>query len=157
MKNLFGKNIVGKKCYKVFQNLSEPCDFCTNDKIFGKNFGKTYIWEWKNLKNQRYYKCIDKGIVWIDGREARFELAIDITERKVAEEHLRKTLEKEKEFKLKTAHYFFNPTTIAKGYISLVIEELENENKKKLKKALHAIDRIEKVIKNIISTGEVKE
>ncbi|MBC7128776.1 MAG: PAS domain S-box protein [Thermoplasmatales archaeon] len=157
IKNLFGKDVIGEKCYKVFQNLDKPCEFCTNDKIFGENFGKTYIWEWKNLANGRWYKCVDKGIIWIDGREARFEIAIDITERKVAEEVLKEALEKEREFKLKTAHYFFNPTTIAKGYISLVIEETENEKRKKLEKALHAIDRIEKVIKNIITTGEVKE
>ncbi|MBC7081476.1 MAG: PAS domain S-box protein [Thermoplasmatales archaeon] len=157
IKDLFGKDIIGKKCYEVFQNLEKPCDFCTNEKIFGENFGNTYVWEWKNLINSRWYKCIDKGIKWIDGREARLEIAIDITERKLAEEVLREALEKEREFKLKTAHYFFNPTTIAKGYISLVIEEIENEKKEKLEKALYAIDRIEKVIKNIITTGEVKE
>ncbi|MEM2935144.1 MAG: PAS domain S-box protein [Candidatus Thermoplasmatota archaeon] len=157
IKNLFGKDVIGKKCYKIFQNRDRPCNFCTNDKIFGENFGKTYIWEWKNLVNGRWYKCIDKGIRWIDGREARLEVAIDITERKLAEEVLKEALEKEREFKLKTAHYFFNPTTIAKGYISLVIEEIENEKRNKLEKALYAIDRIEKVIKNIIATGEVKE
>ncbi|MGD8985735.1 MAG: hypothetical protein PVI53_17045, partial [Desulfobacteraceae bacterium] len=27
VKAQFGKNIVGKKCYKVFQNLGAPCDF----------------------------------------------------------------------------------------------------------------------------------
>ncbi|MEM1513747.1 MAG: PAS domain S-box protein [Candidatus Thermoplasmatota archaeon] len=157
IKKFFGKNIIGKKCYKVFQNLDKSCDFCTNDKIFGKNFGKTYIWEWKNLVTGRWYKCIDKGIRWIDGREARLEIAIDITERKVAEEILKDALEKEREFKLKTAHYFFNPTTIAKGYINLVIEEIENDKKVKLEKAINAIERIEKVVKNIISSGEVKE
>ncbi|RLF41118.1 MAG: hypothetical protein DRN21_00875 [Thermoplasmata archaeon] len=41
MKKSFGKDIVGKKCYEVFQKLDAPCDFCTNEKILGKNFGNT--------------------------------------------------------------------------------------------------------------------
>ncbi|HEC77300.1 MAG TPA: PAS domain S-box protein [Thermoplasmatales archaeon] len=155
LKELFGdKDIIGKKCYKIFQNLNEPCDFCTNDKILGKNFGKTYAWEWQNLANKRWYRCIDKGIKWPDGREVRFEIAIDITERKKAEEKMKKLLEKEMEFKLRTSHYFFNPICIAKGFLELAKEE---DGIDKIDKALKAIDRIEKVVKNIITKGEIKE
>ncbi|HEC76392.1 MAG TPA: PAS domain S-box protein [Thermoplasmatales archaeon] len=94
LKKLFGKDATGKKCYKVLQNLDKPCNFCTNDKILGKNFGKTYVWEWQNLVNKRWYRCIDKGIKWPDGRNVRYEMAIDITERKEMEEKLRKSEEK---------------------------------------------------------------
>ncbi len=84
----FWRNAVGTKCYRTFQNLAEPCPFCTNDRIFGENLGKTYIWEFQNKATKRWFRCIDKAIRWPDGRMVRYEMAIDITDRKLAEEEL---------------------------------------------------------------------
>ena len=50
--------------------------------------------EFQNLKTGRFFHCIDKAIPWPDGRRVRYEMAIDITERKRAENALNK---KEKE------------------------------------------------------------
>ena len=71
-----------------------------------------------------------------------------------AEERMKRALEQEREFKLKTAHYFFNPITIAKGYLQLTMEE---NGKDKILKAIEAIERVEKVVKNIITKGEIRE
>lgn len=154
LKKWFGEDIIGKKCYKVFQNLDGPCNFCTNDKIFGKNFGKTHVWEFQNKRNNRWYRCIDRAIIWPDGRKVRMEIAIDITDRVKAEEKVRDAFEKEREFKLRTAHYFFNPIAIAKGYLSLALEEKDDA---KIKKAVEAIERVERVVKNITQKGEIVE
>ncbi len=86
LKRLWGKDARGKKCYRVLQNQDRPCDFCTNDKIFGDNLGKGYAWEFENKVSQRWYRCADKAIRWADGRWVRFELASDITEQKLAEQ-----------------------------------------------------------------------
>lgn len=155
LRKIFGEDIVGKICYKALQNRDSPCDFCTNEKITGKNFGKVYIWEFQNRVNKRWYRCIDRAMIWPDGRIVRMEIAIDITDRVKAEERIRKALEKEREFKLRTAHYFFNPIAIAKGYLSLAIEE--GDEREKIEKAIHAIERVEKVIKNITRRGEIVE
>ncbi|MHA2428429.1 MAG: PAS domain S-box protein [Candidatus Hermodarchaeia archaeon] len=88
-KALFGPHIVGKKCYRVFQGLNEPCDFCTNPMILGKNLGRSYVWEFQNKLNGRWYRCIDKAIGWPDGKMVRYEIAIDIHDLKLAEEALR--------------------------------------------------------------------
>jgi len=88
IKRFFGKDIIGKKCYKIFQNLDKPCPFCTNKYIFGENLGKTYIWDFKNKRNGRWYHCLDKAIRWYDGRYVRLEIAIDTTERRRFEERL---------------------------------------------------------------------
>ncbi len=78
----------GKKCYKVLQNSNKPCSFCSNKYIFGQNLGKTYIWEFCNKVNNRWYRCIDRAIKWSDGRMVRFEIAVDIHDRKKTEENL---------------------------------------------------------------------
>ncbi|RLF44209.1 MAG: hypothetical protein DRN29_08860 [Thermoplasmata archaeon] len=87
---------------------------------------------------------------------------MDITERKrmekelkTAYEKVRKTLEQEREFKLRIAHYFFNPIAIAKGYLSLVLEEGYSEEK--IKRAIDAINRIEKVVHNVTKRGKIVE
>jgi signal transduction histidine kinase/CheY-like chemotaxis protein len=85
---LFG-DVIGQKCYRTFQNLESPCSFCTNKYILGENTGQPYIWEFQNRINRRWYRCIDKAIRWPDGRMVRYEMAVDITERKRVEETLK--------------------------------------------------------------------
>jgi PAS domain S-box-containing protein len=80
---------LGEKCYKVLQDRDEPCPFCTNDIIFGDMRGKVYEWEFQNEVNQRWYRCADKAIPWVDGRLVRFELATDISYVKEMEAQLR--------------------------------------------------------------------
>lgn len=94
LKKLCGPDIAGKICYRVFQNKEGPCEFCSNDRIFGDNLGKTYVWELQNLFSKRWYRCIDRAIKWSDGRMVRCEVAIDITDRKEVEENLDKKLQK---------------------------------------------------------------
>ncbi len=84
-------NVAGQKCYRTLQNLDQPCPFCTNDLIFGENEGNTHTWEFQNKANDRWYRCIDKAIRWPDGRIVRYEMAIDITEHKQAEEALKES------------------------------------------------------------------
>jgi PAS domain S-box-containing protein len=91
MKKIFGEKILGEKCHKVMQDLDAPCPFCTNDLIFGENLGKTHIWEFQNRRNGKWRRRIDKAVKWADGRMARFEMAIDIHNRKVAEDALQES------------------------------------------------------------------
>jgi PAS domain S-box-containing protein len=84
-------DVVGQKCYRAFQGLDAPCPFCTNERIFGPNEGRPYVWEFQNRRNQRWYRCIDRAVRWPDGRMVRYEMAIDITEQRCAQEALRKS------------------------------------------------------------------
>lgn len=93
MQNIFG-DTTGKTCWKVFQkNQSGPCDFCTNDKLLTKEGKPTgvYAWEFQNTTNGRWYDIHDQAIRWIDGRLVRLEIAIDISEKKKAEEAVRES------------------------------------------------------------------
>lgn len=75
-----------RRCHEYLQQRSEPCPFCTNDKILGEYLGRSYVWEFCNEGIRRWFKCIDKAILWPDGRLVRYEMAIDIHERKLAED-----------------------------------------------------------------------
>jgi PAS domain S-box-containing protein len=90
-RQLFGKNIVGKKCYKVFQNLQHPCESCTNKYIFGRNVGKAYMCEHQNKRNKRWYRGLYKAIKWPKERYVKYGIAIDITEQKQTKEALKET------------------------------------------------------------------
>lgn len=86
-RDLFG-DVVGKVCWQSIQTgQTGPCAFCTNDKLLDAdgNPTGTYVWEFQNTRNHRWYQCRDNAIPWPDGRIVRIEIAVDITERKQAE------------------------------------------------------------------------
>ncbi|MGM0429064.1 MAG: diguanylate cyclase [Pseudomonadota bacterium] len=96
LKNIGGvdefDDVKGKRCFEVLQKgQSNPCDFCTNP-LLPKN-GDTYLWEFKNTRNNCWYQCRDRLIQWHDGRQVRLEVAADITERKQVEVELQQAQE----------------------------------------------------------------
>ena len=87
-KEEFGFNIIGKNCYRIFKRRSKPCRDCTNRHVFGKNLGKTYVWDHQNNWNRHWYRGICKAIEWTNGKYVRYGIAIDITKQKKTEEAL---------------------------------------------------------------------
>ncbi len=85
MKKVWGE-CEGRICHEVLQNRSDPCPFCTNDLIFGEYLGRSYVWEFQNELSKGWFRCVDKAIDWPDGRKVRYEMAVDITKQKEAEE-----------------------------------------------------------------------
>lgn len=90
MKDSFGHDLVGKRCYQVFRGGSAPCPHCTNNKLLDAdgNPGAAIAWEGQNPITGRWYLNYDRAIRWTGGRFVRLEVATDITERKQAEEVL---------------------------------------------------------------------
>ena len=106
VKKIFG-DIVGQPCWKSLQvGQPGPCAFCTNDKLLDAAGNPNGIchWEFQNTVNKRWYDIHDRAIPWIDGRIVRMEIATDMTERKLAEEQVQRSL-KEKEVMLKEIHH----------------------------------------------------
>ena len=89
IKDAFQKEIIGGICYKEFQGLDSPCEFCTNEIIL-KQKPAPHRWEYHNPILDRDYAIVDRIIKWSDGRDVRFEFATDITKRKQAEEEIMK-------------------------------------------------------------------
>jgi len=114
LRNIFGPDIIGKKCYETLQGMSTPCDFCTNQYIFGDNTGKPYIREYRNKVNQRWYRAIDRAIKWPDGRLVRYETAVDITESRKLETERKNILSM-------FAHDMKNPVISSAGFLSRLL------------------------------------
>ncbi len=78
----------GRKCYEVLQGKNAPCEFCTNHLL---NQDEFYVWESKNAYLNRHNILKDKLIPW-QGRIARLEMAIDITEKEIVSQSIQKKL-----------------------------------------------------------------
>jgi PAS domain-containing protein len=112
LSNLVGSKIIGERCYETLQSMEKPCDFCTNQYIFGENKGKPYFWEHWDRVHQRWYRRVDRAIKWPDGRWVRYETAVDIS--------TSKKLERERKNMLSMfAHDMKNPVIIAGGFLSM--------------------------------------
>ena len=88
LKNMFG-DVKGQLCWQYLpRDMSGHCNFCTNHKLVSADGGPTGIFarEFQNTKTGRWFDCRDQAIPWIDGRLVRMGIAIDITDRKQAEE-----------------------------------------------------------------------
>ncbi len=88
-KEEFGE-VTGKTCYKALQRGQEtPCHFCPlhqhDEDPLSHPIGATFEWENKNSINQRYYMFVDRIIKWRDGRTAKVQIGIDITNQKKLE------------------------------------------------------------------------
>jgi len=93
---LFGP-ITGKICWQVLQaNMTGPCPFCPNSKLLnaaGEASGMIAT-EMQNTLNGRWYSIRDRAIEWFDGRMVHLQIALDITDRKTAENALKSSKEK---------------------------------------------------------------
>ena len=94
--NHYGREIWGapngRKCWQVLQSgQTGPCSFCTNDRLIDEDGTPkaTYVWEFQNTVDGRWYQCRDQAISWVDGRIVRLEIASDITDRKKIEDELK--------------------------------------------------------------------
>ena len=95
MVNAFKDNFTGQVCWKAFRKDTAPCDHCTNDKLVDEHGKPTgvEIWECQNPITGRWYINYDRAIKWDRGRVVRLQVATDVTDRKLAEETLKKAKE----------------------------------------------------------------
>ncbi|MEM3697135.1 MAG: GAF domain-containing protein [Candidatus Bathyarchaeia archaeon] len=88
-RELFGEEIIGEKCYRVFEKLNHPCPSCNNRHVFGENLGKTYTRNYQDKRTKKWYKVTCKAIKWLKGKYVKYGIAIDITEQKKMEEAIK--------------------------------------------------------------------
>ncbi len=120
LRTCFDNELIGKLCYREFQGIDSPCSFCSNKQIL-EDKSKVYRWEFYNPRMDKTFSIVDRIITWPDGRDVRFELAIDITEKKQIESRLRQALKMEAIGTLAggIAHDFNNILSGIFGYLQL--------------------------------------
>ncbi|MCP4688522.1 MAG: HAMP domain-containing protein, partial [Desulfobacterales bacterium] len=91
-RELYGEDAVGRQCHEVFYDLESICDSCTNEMML-KQKGEPYHFEYHNRKLDRYFLSTNRIIKWSDGRDVKFTISLDITDRKKTEEELRNSEE----------------------------------------------------------------
>ncbi len=79
-----------KRCYEVFWGATEPCKPCPTFRVFDTK--EPQLWEWDQSPDDRIYEINDYPFSDVDGSPLVLELGIDITERKKAEEQIRKLI-----------------------------------------------------------------
>ncbi|MDD3492146.1 MAG: PAS domain S-box protein [Candidatus Thermoplasmatota archaeon] len=123
----------------------------------------------------RSFRLVTRGhdIVWVEcsvspvcyeGRDALLVNLMDVSREKQMEEKLhlsRKQMEdvaeRERRFIEDLSHYFFNPLCIAKGYIDLSLREADPALRRKLEITREAVDRVETVVKHVVTEGRIYE
>jgi PAS domain S-box-containing protein len=105
LRNLANTDVAGKKCYKVFQGKTAPCEFCTNKLILQTR--QPHVWDYYNEYIGRHFLITDQIIQWTDGRDVRFETAVDITDQKKIEKMLLASESKYRNFIENSCYGFF--------------------------------------------------
>ncbi len=79
------ENMIGKKCWQsIFQDKSEPCEFCPQPKLLDEkgNLNKTYQWDYERPFDKSWFRVLSSSFPWTDGRIAHLVASIDITQSK---------------------------------------------------------------------------
>ena len=162
--NVLGDDPVGKQCYQAFQGLDQPCPFCTNDIILKKR--TPHHWEHHNKLLDVHYFITDQIIGWPDGRDVRFEVAIDITQRKKAEERMQELMKELarsnrelEQFAYIASHDLQEPLRAIAGFLRLLekryYEKVDEEGKMFIDRSVAASSRMKNLIQSLLAYSRV--
>ena len=84
----FRKPRKGERCFEIFWNRKEPCEKCITFKVFDTKVPQ--VWDCKSAIAGKVYQIHDYPFEDINGSPLVLELGIDISERKLAEEQVKK-------------------------------------------------------------------
>ena len=170
LRNEFG-NPVGDICHNVFHDREEPCPLCKHLEVMK---GKTVRWEWHSRRMNKTYDLIETPLKNIDGTISKLTIFRDVTERKRAEEEIRK-LNRELELKVVdleevtkmksdflslTSHELRTPLTpmqaqlqmLQEGYMGRMNEKQEDS----IEVILRNLTRLDKLINDILDISRIE-
>ncbi|MBW2965954.1 PAS domain S-box protein [Candidatus Woesearchaeota archaeon] len=84
----FGKKAIGKKCYKIYRDNKKQCELCPLKKPIEVGGTKTLVTS--GVAGNRIFEIKHTGMMLPNGKKAVLEIFNDITEKKKAEEEIKK-------------------------------------------------------------------
>ena len=82
-----GRDAIGEDCFKALHDRDSACPWCVNEDVLK---GKTVRWELQSPKDKRWYYIVNTPLRHSDGTISKMAMIQDITERKQAEEIIRR-------------------------------------------------------------------
>lgn len=147
MEELFGKGLVGKKCYSAIQkDQSGPCPWCTNRYLVKEGIPTgPYSWKFRNTVTGKIFQCMDRAVRWPDGRLARMEVAFDISELEETHRKLEDAKNMQELLNDLLVHDVRGYASTAQAYLELIADERSEE--KRAASMATAADQIRKIDK----------
>lgn len=160
------KELIGKTCYEVFHGAKQPCRNCPHvHSLKTKEPGSLELFE----PCLGIHLGVSTSPILDENGEvtSSVHVAKDITERKMAEENLRKANEKLKEYnQLKdefvstASHELRTPLSIIMGAIRLVLDEIPGkiveEQRDVLATAMESIKRLSRIVNSLLTISKIE-
>jgi len=170
LRHEFG-NQEGGICYNVFHDREAPCPLCKHSEVMK---GKTVRWEWHSRRMNKTYDLIETPLKNIDGTISKLTIFRDVTERKKAEEEIRK-LNRELELKVVdleevtrmksdflslTSHELRTPLTPMQAQLQMLQEgymgKLNEKQEDSIEVILRNLTRLNKLINDILDISRIE-
>jgi signal transduction histidine kinase len=82
-------------CYTVINGRKSRCPFCKREELLDEQNrpnGKTFVYDFFNELQEKWYQIQEKAVIWDDGALVRYVIAVDIsklkeTQNRLAEAH----------------------------------------------------------------------
>ncbi len=146
LKDIFGEDAVGKKCWELYRDNKKMCPGCPLKK--GLQLGETETLEAEECLGGRVMQISHTGMIYKD-MKAVLEVFQDITERK--------RLEKLKdEFLSSVSHEIRTPLTVIRQGVSQVIDGIVDDQGEVLSIILEEVDRLSRMINNILDISRIE-
>lgn len=124
----FGGDFTGQICYEVFRNKSNVCDDCKISQLLDNTHrpGDVVVWDDHNSLTGEWSVNHERLIDWVDGRTVHLQIAIDITQQKLAEDRLRISLHEKETLLQEIHHRVKNNMQIIISLLNIKRDELTN-------------------------------